>query len=501
MKRIEALLAMILCALSIQAQEFMVVETNSGSKTEIETKDVKRVYFETRKVSNNPFNPQGEEGTPVDLGLSVLWADWNVGATSIYETGGLYGWGDPTGDKISKNVDDYPCPYPVPENISGTEYDIARARWGGSWRMPTFDEMKELARNTNFSKVYIDGTYYTEAKGKNGNRIIFPVSSGYRWTDSEIDALHGSYWTSMLSDKDNVKAWMVQFEDATMSYIKDGLERYYGLCVRPVMDKKVEIKFNQYKINASLTKNSVIISGTKTGKSERYELGILYGTSSNLTGDNGKFLPIGDEDQFDIPINGLNPGTIYYYRPVGRRNGKYCIGEVSNFTTKDAASYAIGEYYPDMKNAEGVVFEVTDDGMHGKIVSLDEISDVKWSYDINWMSNCSDGNDGSKNIMDQSRSQLANWCYNHGTGWYCPARFELAKLSKEVLTKVNATLERDGYTKHEGFYWSSTQYGSSYEDLAYVVTVAETTYAGKTAGTSFYNQKGQARKGVAVKKF
>ena len=38
----------------------------------------------------------------VDLGLSVLWADCNVGATMQMPQGGLYGLGDPTGKKKHK---------------------------------------------------------------------------------------------------------------------------------------------------------------------------------------------------------------------------------------------------------------------------------------------------------------------------------------------------------------------------------------------------------------
>lgn len=32
-----------------------------------------------------------------------------------------------------------------PFNISGTQYDIARAKWGEKWRLPTQQELKELS--------------------------------------------------------------------------------------------------------------------------------------------------------------------------------------------------------------------------------------------------------------------------------------------------------------------------------------------------------------------
>ena len=40
---------------------------------------------------------------PIDLGLSVKWASWNVGASSPEDYGGLYGWADPTGNNTSTN--------------------------------------------------------------------------------------------------------------------------------------------------------------------------------------------------------------------------------------------------------------------------------------------------------------------------------------------------------------------------------------------------------------
>ena len=85
---------------------------------------------------------------PVDLGLSVKWADLNIGAADPQLWGGLYGWGDSIGLRKAV-IENYPIevswsqvdgrevttvvwnsPYfggrtPL-ANISGTDYDIAR---------------------------------------------------------------------------------------------------------------------------------------------------------------------------------------------------------------------------------------------------------------------------------------------------------------------------------------------------------------------------------------
>ena len=84
----------------------------------------------------------------VDLGLSVCWAGWNVGASSPEEYGDYYAWGE-TIDKSDYTEDSYQyyngSDYVnIGSNISGTRYDVARAQWGGSWRMPTNAEFEEL---------------------------------------------------------------------------------------------------------------------------------------------------------------------------------------------------------------------------------------------------------------------------------------------------------------------------------------------------------------------
>ena len=64
----------------------------------------------------------------VDLGLSVKWASFNIGATSPTEYGKLYGWGDPTGNLTTETLDDYPSANP-PVSICGTKYVIATGIW------------------------------------------------------------------------------------------------------------------------------------------------------------------------------------------------------------------------------------------------------------------------------------------------------------------------------------------------------------------------------------
>ena len=112
----------------------------------------------------------------VDLGLSVKWASWNVGASAPEEFGGRYGWADPTGEKRTTELDDYPSATP-PENICGTEYDIARAQWGDGWRLPSQAEFQELVDNCTWEWTEMNGVAGRRATAVNGNSVFFPAAA------------------------------------------------------------------------------------------------------------------------------------------------------------------------------------------------------------------------------------------------------------------------------------------------------------------------------------
>ncbi len=115
----------------------------------------------------------------IDLGLSVKWASFNMGATTETESGGLYFWGDPD------NIGDHNYKAPNLDIISGTAYDIARAKWGSTWRMPTRGEQNELIFYCTWRRVTINGVKGMRLTGPNGNSIFLPPT-GYQFLNSEI---------------------------------------------------------------------------------------------------------------------------------------------------------------------------------------------------------------------------------------------------------------------------------------------------------------------------
>ena len=75
----------------------------------------------------------------VNLGLSVMWGDCNIGAKECYEAGSLYSWRE-----IMPRVDHMTslrAPVAVPDYMTS---DLAEKTFGRGWRVPTIEHIIEL---------------------------------------------------------------------------------------------------------------------------------------------------------------------------------------------------------------------------------------------------------------------------------------------------------------------------------------------------------------------
>lgn len=203
--------------------------------------------------TGNPDGLGGLIGSVVDLGLSVKWADHNVGAKSVSDYGGTYGWADPTGTLVTSSVWDensrwkpnlYGGPNPS-SNISGSSFDIAHVKWGGSWRMPTGGEFVELYNNCTYKDSTVNGVKGVRFTSKRNYRsIFFPFAGAHYSSNVNVQGGYGFYWSSTLYDDNNhyYAHYLYIYGSASESdgilYGTTGLSygmRYMGLCVRPVM--------------------------------------------------------------------------------------------------------------------------------------------------------------------------------------------------------------------------------------------------------------------------
>ena len=173
----------------------------------------------------------------VDLGLpsGLKWATCNVGATSPEDYGDYFAWGEtsPKAEYTSENTITYGEQM---SDISGNaQYDAATANWGGSWRMPTKDEMQELLDYCEFEWIQVNGVYGSKVIGPNGSCIFLPAAGCRYGTSLEDDGYYVHYWGSTPYDYENdTVAYGLFFYYGHESVDYD--YRYYGRTVRPITE-------------------------------------------------------------------------------------------------------------------------------------------------------------------------------------------------------------------------------------------------------------------------
>lgn len=211
----------------------------------------------------------------VDLGLpsGILWATMNVGASSPEDYGDYFAWGeiepkevysldtyDPLGDGTGTYDE-------LGDDISGTDHDVARMKWGGQWVMPTYDEIVELLGNTTSEWTTLNGVNGRKLTGRNGNMLFLPAAGG-RWQSSASSpaGLYGKYWQSTIDKWEPSEALRLSIDSTGWSL--DSYTRLGGLSVRPVIKCSLVDKYaTKQELNAE-TQRAQTVEATKANTAD-----------------------------------------------------------------------------------------------------------------------------------------------------------------------------------------------------------------------------------------
>ena len=191
----------------------------------------------------------------VDLGLSVLWATCNVGASNVEDYGNYYAWAEiesksyydmssykycgDTYHTITKYCDDESYgnnKFVDNKTIIELGDDVAHIEWGGEWRIPTLEECQELmdfCTRTWTTQNGVNGCIFTSTiDGYTNQSIFLPAGGHVRYSENNDITKYGWYWTNTLYQYRPDYARQMWF------YNKNGGlthgDRVQGLLIRPV---------------------------------------------------------------------------------------------------------------------------------------------------------------------------------------------------------------------------------------------------------------------------
>lgn len=192
-----------------------------------------------RSIGNSHYMVNGREF--VDLGLDVLWATMNVGASKAEEAGNYYAWSqtEATNNYITEYYSDK---YSTDGETLEATYDAATVNWGPVFRTPTKEEMQNLIDQCTWSAWDTEHYGYTVTSNVTDytSSSIFLYAGGHGFSSKKDDVTTvGQYMTSTCAGKTTsgtviLLHYGLKFTDTKIEM--DTPVCWWGYPVRPVTD-------------------------------------------------------------------------------------------------------------------------------------------------------------------------------------------------------------------------------------------------------------------------
>ncbi len=329
------------------------------------------------------------------------------------------------------------------------------------------------------SKVYRVGDYYNEG-GVEG--VVFSVSAdGRSGKIVSMKQIEGSYkqlmgWTEDEAEQKKFIGATSKTDGmanmAVVSKIAGWKEKYppFAWCAAlgsawylPAIDEAAEFALKpevHVAVSATLSKHG----GDPLLKSDDW---YLSSTEENKKDDNGQYCcyyVIMSQNRTRAGYKSYPYRTIRAVAAFGNtfsHSAPTYTPSQSGVTLPSSKVYRVGDYYNE-GGVEGVVFSVSADGRSGKIVSRNcSPSELQWAVGSEQQKfiGATDAYDGAKNMAVvqrisgwQQKYPIFAWCASLGSGWYPPAKEEMAEI-RSNRAKIESKLSRSLGV----YFWTSTE--------------------------------------------
>ena len=225
--------------------------------------------------------------------------------------------------------------------------------------------------------------------------------------------------------------------------------------------------------NETVASVSAALTPANGGETHVYTLSSEEGVSLSADAIPFYIAVPGSDTEYELAVtvnssNGSEPLTQETSEPRAFAASSLVRFPVLDYSVAAGKTYAIGDYWPDEENAEGIVFSISDGGLHGKVISIYE-KNAKWGPQISeaqagvagMREEPEDGKLITKSLIEKYKDTdtfatdypCFEWIYstmNKGEvdgPWYAPVRQEVAEwavvMSGFDWDEVNASWKTD----------------------------------------------------------
>lgn len=181
--------------------------------------------------------PKKFTANAIDLGLSVKWAEANLGATKGYQYGLFYPYG-----VTARSEKDQKAATPATTDVAGTDLDPATVELGDGWQMPTSAHIRELLANTTYKVEDNYGVMGLRFYGKGDyaySSIFIPFAGNYNDNDTHVsDGVGYILWAGDRYAAGANRAASFKMTSKESEPILTNTSIYWRLPIRPVKVKR-----------------------------------------------------------------------------------------------------------------------------------------------------------------------------------------------------------------------------------------------------------------------